>query len=350
MHCFYRLLVIAGLAVGMVQSASAAAPVAEDLSGVTRLYEQRQMDRALQEVDAFLKNQPKDARARFLKGLILSEMGRTNDAVAIFVELGSDYPNIAEPFNNLAVLYAQQGKYDDARAALEAAVRRNPAYGTAQENLGDVYTRLAIRAYEAALQAAPGSIDLKQKVQGLKDFSIRMDSTANRSANPVTAKAEPRVEPKPAPSRPAAAPEPSVAAQASKPAAPPQPAPAAPAPAKPAAGDTEKEVLALVKKWSESWASNDVPGYLAVYAPEFKLPAGLTRAAWEAQRKQRIAKPRQIQVNISNPKVSPGGDGAATVVFTQHYKSGTIDTTDTKTLALRKSNGEWRIVEESTGN
>ena len=336
MHYFYRLLVIAGLALGMVQSATAAAPAAEDLSGVTRLYEQRQMDRALQEVDAFLKNQPKDARARFLKGLILSEMGRTNDAVAIFVELGSDYPNIAEPFNNLAVLYAQQGKYDDARAALEAAVRRNPAYGTAQENLGDVYTRLAIRAYEAALQAAPGSIDLKQKVQGLKDFSVRMDSTANRSANPVTAKAEP----KPAQSKPAAAPEPSVTAQA------PKPAPAATA--KPAAADTDKEVLALVKKWSESWASNDVPGYLAAYAPDFKLPAGLTRAAWEAQRKQRIAKPRQIQVDISNPRVSPGGDGAAVVVFTQHYKSGTIDTTDTKTLTVRKSNGEWRIVEETT--
>ena len=106
----------------------------------------------------------------------------------------------------------------------------------------------------------------------------------------------------------------------------------------------------MVASWAQSWASNDVAGYLAAYAPDFKVPAGMSRGAWEAQRKQRIAKPRQIQVEIDNPKVTLSGDSTATVVFRQRYKSGNIDTTDTKTLAVRRVDGAWKIVEEATAN
>jgi Flp pilus assembly protein TadD len=60
------------------------------------------------------------------------------------------FPDLPEPYNNLAVLQAAAGQLDRARALLEIALRMDPSYRTAHENLGDVFVRLAQRAYEAA--------------------------------------------------------------------------------------------------------------------------------------------------------------------------------------------------------
>jgi tetratricopeptide (TPR) repeat protein len=84
--------------------------------------------------------------------------------------LNEEYPELAEPYNNLAVLYAGQGDYDKARAALQAAVRSNPAYATAYENLGDVYLRLAARAYERAQALDAGRGALAPKVAQVKSL------------------------------------------------------------------------------------------------------------------------------------------------------------------------------------
>jgi tetratricopeptide repeat protein len=130
------------------------APVhaADDYAEIQKLYRQGKRDEALQRLDAHLASQPRDARARFLKGSILVEQKRTAEAIAVFTELTQDYPELAEPYNNLGVLYASEGNYARAREALEMAVRTNPKYATAQENLGDVYAALAARAYDHAVQ------------------------------------------------------------------------------------------------------------------------------------------------------------------------------------------------------
>jgi tetratricopeptide (TPR) repeat protein len=48
--------------------------------------------------------------------------------MAVFSKLTEDYPELPEPYNNLAVLYAQQKQYDKARTALEMAIRIHPGY------------------------------------------------------------------------------------------------------------------------------------------------------------------------------------------------------------------------------
>ena len=87
----------------------------------------------------YIRDRPKDAQGRFLKGQILTEMNKPADAIAVFTKLTEDYPELPEPYNNLAVLYAQQKQYDKARTALEMAIRTHPSYAIAYENLGDVY-------------------------------------------------------------------------------------------------------------------------------------------------------------------------------------------------------------------
>ncbi|HSD43415.1 MAG TPA: tetratricopeptide repeat protein [Burkholderiales bacterium] len=107
---------------------------------------------ALAAVDKHLAGKPQDADARFLRGVILTELARPDEAFDVFLRLTQDFPELPEPYNNLAVLYAARGEYERARASLEMAIRAKPDYATAYENLGDVHARLSSQAYEKAAQ------------------------------------------------------------------------------------------------------------------------------------------------------------------------------------------------------
>src|SRR5689334_18159077 len=83
----------------------------DPLQDANQLFRQGQFDRAMDRVNTYLATRPKDARGRFLKGLILTEQNKPNEAIKMFTELSQDYPELPEPYNNLAVLYASQGQY-----------------------------------------------------------------------------------------------------------------------------------------------------------------------------------------------------------------------------------------------
>lgn len=122
----------------------------DDFAQAVQLHSQGQFERALERVNAYLSSRPKDARGRFLKGVILTEQKKPGEAIEVFTELTFNYPELPEPYNNLAVLYAAQGEYDKARAALETAIRVYPSYAAAHENLGDIYAQMASQAYDKA--------------------------------------------------------------------------------------------------------------------------------------------------------------------------------------------------------
>jgi len=107
---------------------------------------------ALAAVDKHLAAKPQDADGRFLRGVILTELARPDEAFQVFVVLTQDFPELPEPYNNVAVIYAARGEYERARANLEMAIRAKPYYATAYENLGDIYARLSSQAYEKAVQ------------------------------------------------------------------------------------------------------------------------------------------------------------------------------------------------------
>ena len=88
----------------------------------------------------------------------------------MFERLIADYPELPEPYNNLAALKAAAGDYDGAKAALDQALRANPAMATAHENLGDVQVMLALRAYARALQLDPANATLPAKLTLVKQL------------------------------------------------------------------------------------------------------------------------------------------------------------------------------------
>jgi Flp pilus assembly protein TadD len=137
---------------------------ADDLAEVTRLHRAGQTAAALQRADQFLAGKPRDPQMRFLKAVILGEVNRRAEAVAVLEKLTEDYPDLAEPHNNLAVLYAATGDYAKARAELEQALKLKPGYATAHENLGDVLAALAGQSYATALRLDPGRASIPAKL------------------------------------------------------------------------------------------------------------------------------------------------------------------------------------------
>src|SRR6478672_6477826 len=163
---------LAALLVAMAFGActGALAAPADDLKEAQKLYGQGKLAPSLEKVDAFLKAQPRDPQGRFLKGLVLTEQKKTAEAIQVFTGLTEDFPELPEPYNNLAVLYASQGNYDKAKSALELAIHTHPSYATAHENLGDIYAQLASRAYDRALQLDKNNTTAQTKLALVKDL------------------------------------------------------------------------------------------------------------------------------------------------------------------------------------
>jgi tetratricopeptide (TPR) repeat protein len=151
---------------------------ADAYADVNQMMRANKFTEALAQVDTYLIGKPSDPQMRFLKGLIQGQLGQQTQAQATFTNLTEDYPELPEPYNNLAVIYASQGQYEKARIALEMAIRTNPSYATAHENLGDIYVRLASYAYNKALQLDSGNATVPPKLALIDDvFKPRLAST-----------------------------------------------------------------------------------------------------------------------------------------------------------------------------
>ena len=318
--------------------AASSAAFADEVQDAGKLLKSGQHQQALERVNKVLAAKPKDAPARFLKGLIFAEQGNTKDATDVFLALTKDHPDLPEPYNNLAVIYASQGQYDKARGALEQSIRTHPSYATAYENLGDVYAKLASQAYDKALQIDSANPGAKNKLALVRELV-----GGSAPAKPVAVAVAPTTSA--APKEPAKAP---VVAAAAEPAKPAIEKPAAEKPAAPKAGNAE--ILETVNAWAKAWTAKDVDGYLAFYGKDFKTPGGEVRANWEKARRQRISAPKSIAVTVEAPKVSVAADGQASVTFRQGYRSDVIKSTTTKTLLLARTDGRWLIQLERVGN
>jgi tetratricopeptide (TPR) repeat protein len=320
-----RLLVVAF-------SVIAAPAQADELQDINGLLKQGQHAKALERVDQYLAQNPGDPNARFTKGLILAEQNRTAEAIDVFSALTQDYPQLPEPYNNLAVLYASQGQYEKARQQLEKSIRTHPSYATAYENLGDVYTKLASQAYDKALQFDSSNATAKNKLSLIRELISSGRPTAVAGAAPATARAE---------ASPQAV-EGKTLAQA----------PPATSGDKRGRGNKggEQAVLETVLAWANAWSQRKVETYLAFYAKDFKTPKGEARAAWETARRDRISGAKRIEVAVESPKVMLMDESSATVSFRQLYRSDTLKVSSRKTLVMVRDEGRWAILEERSGS
>jgi len=347
--------------------------IADDYSDIADLMRAGRLPEALARTDQALSARPKDAQLRFFKGIIQRDSGKANDAITTFTRMGEDFPDMPEPFNNLAVVYASLGQYDKARTALESALHTNPSYATAHENLADIYAKLASQAYSRALQldtnsATPPKLALIRELSAPSSTKLQHATAALPAAPAQPAPALPTPAPAPVaiakpapitaapvPAKPVAvaaapvkaAPAPVVTATTAKPA--PAAATAAAAVPSKAATTANRDIEAAVRAWVSAWTARDVRSYLASYARDFATPGGISRSSWEEERRKRIAGKSNISVKLNNLTISSTGN-KATVRFRQDYRANGLSISSRKVLELSKSGERWLIVKESISN
>ena len=310
-HALKRALTLAVL----VAAPGAGPAPAADLDSVRPLVRDGRHGQALELLDEALAGDPGDVQARFLRGVALAELGRTDDAITVFRQLAEDLPEMPEPYNNLAVLYAGRGDYGRARDALLDAIHTHPSYATAHENLGDVYAKLASIAYDEALRLDGSNVSARSKLILIDEFlSVASDVPARDTGSAAPAMVSP--------------------------------APAAASPP-PAAVPDPEVLLPALAAWSRAWSAADVEGYLAFYATSFVPPHGLSRTAWERERRDRLTEPRSIEVKVSDARASFGDPGEAEVTFTQSYRSDRYEDRVRKRLGFVWEDGRWKIAAEN---
>lgn len=209
-------------------------------------------------------------------------------------------------------------------ASSQQAYRPYPSFSTAQTLLWFIGGVLLMFVLVSAAFA------IKLGVEGRLPFVRRtVDAPRADAATPASAPVTP------APVTPAAAPAP-VAAQA----------PATP-PVRPV--DPTGDVTEALHAWVTAWARRDVPTYLEHYAQDFRPAAGLSRSAWQSQRRQRLSRGGELLISLSDVQVQVSGD-KATARFVQSYRSDTLTSTEPKTLELIRRDGHWLILSEQTGS
>ena len=388
---FYRLLVaMLSAAPLIVAAAGPAVEPADTLKGL----------------DALLAKAPADPQLRFRKAVLLVEQKRTVEAITLFRKLAEEFPALPEPQNNLAVLYADRGETDKARAALEAALRGRPSYNTVYRNLGAVNARMAGAAYARALNiddskssvsrlalitalpdgdAAPRAVAAPATVAAAAPVTPAVAVTPKPAAPtppavvmPVTPPVPPLPTPPavivtPAPPTVVAAVLPTPASPAASPAAPKKPvasatpasvAPAAasaatatttttaakplpPAVSEPKPNDAAVEAAGVrkaVQDWAQAWSRKQPDAYIAAYVPGFK-GAEASAAAWQAARRVRILNKKEISVVVSDMAVVVGKTQWS-ATFTQAYTADQLRLVSRKTLAFELRNGRWLIARE----
>ena len=328
----------------------ASAAHADDYADVNQLIRAGKLSEALGKADSYLATKPTDPQMRFLKGVIQRTSGKQPEAIATFTKLTEDYPELPEPYNNLAVLFAGLGQYDKARGALEMAIRTNPSYATAHENLGDVYARLASQAYNKALQLDTDNAAVQPKLALIRE--VFKPNLSNPKPTPVSlVKPLPVVTPvtQPAVTTPSAVAQVAV----SGPSAAVAPAPPAPTTVKAAAKDNiskdAADAEAAVQAWAKAWSTKNMAGYLGAYGKTFDPAGKQSRSAWEQDRRERIMGKSTITVKLDNMTVKVDGNNAV-AKFRQAYRADALSVSSRKTLELLKTGEQWLIVKESTGN
>ncbi len=320
-------------------------------------------EQALNDLNKHLDRNPGDAEARFSKGLTLTMLSRDDAAIAVFSDLVRDFPELPEPYNNLAVLYARAGRYEEARDALEAALVAHPSYATAHENLGDIYAALANAAYNRAIVLDKNNTDIEAKqtlvaqITGMQKVTPPVQVATKRPAASAPKATAPPVRPRPTQA-------PTVASQTRAPVVnqpvadindvpetfsttPILPGSASVAAASKLSAADENAVLARLESWRATWSAQDVDAYLANYSPNFAPATGVARSVWESQRRTRVVRPRSIAIQALSPRVGQTGGNRAWVEFVQIYESNTYSDQVRKRLEMEKVGGQWLIVKES---
>jgi len=315
------------------------------MTDVQHLIEQGKHSTAISDLQRLLKADPENYQAWFLLGVSQAELQQFDAAISAFHQVVALQPKLAEPHNNLAVIYDEMGNIRAAVNELEASLVLKPGYATAQENLGDLYVKLAADAYQKVLTRNKNPT-LQRRYQGL----LQLASDANSSILPaaMTTKATPVSVSVSKPSSNSKTKSNSKSESKSTPSAVEKTPAVASAAAPKALNDTEKQtVLKALETWRTAWSNKNTAAYFAAYSDDFEYGQRYkSLAKWQAYKAWAIQKRRFININIEHIVSTSMSETQVKLTFLQHFRSDSFNSDDNKEMVFQHSSNGWKIIYE----
>jgi len=282
--------------------------------------ENGRIDLALEQLKRAVKREANDYQAWFLLGVAYTRGQQFHQAMESFRRVIEINPQLAEPHNNLAVIYNALGDYRAAVDELEASLLKKPDYAVAEENLADLYVKLALENYRSALEKAPHPT-LEQRYMRLlkvRDPQISPDLTEKSVLVAIPAVETKRVKEKAVVAKVKIAP--------------------------------KEQIQAAVEAWRKAWSERDLSAYFLMYASDFQVPKPFASIELWKQYKQRVIGSKSyIQIELSDIKITIDSSGKrASIDFFQKFRSNSYNGDDSKRLEMRLYNSEWKIVSEDS--
>ena len=263
--------------------------------------------RALVEIDLLLESDSNNHNLLFLRAVTLTKLEQTDLAIKTYISLIEKFPKLPEPYNNLAVLYAEQNKLLEAKQILEKALKTNNSYSIAHINLGDVYTRMASDAYRKAfeLDESPVANNKLQLINELFSYSPNMqrnDLVDTASKSEIKSKEQKLA-----------------------------------------------DLALFVERWKTSWEDKDLETYFSSYSKYFKVKGDINYKDWKRTRTEKIINKKEINIQLTKIKYK-FKEGLWFINMSQAYNSGNYSDKENKTLVIINESGDYKIIEENTEN
>ena len=263
--------------------------------------------RALVEIDLLLESDSNNHNLLFLRAVTLTKLEQKDLAIKTYISLIEKFPKLPEPYNNLAVLYAEQNKLLEAKQILEKALKTNNSYSIAHINLGDVYTRMASDAYRKAfeLDESPVANNKLQLINELFSYSPNMQRNDLVDTAPKS----------------------EIKSKEQKLA----------------------DLALFVERWKTSWEDKDLETYFSSYSKYFKVKGDINYKDWKRTRTEKIINKKEINIQLTKIKYK-FKEGLWFINMSQAYNSGNYSDKENKTLVIINESGDYKIIEENTEN
>jgi len=309
-------------------------------------------------LNEIIKKNPDHYQAWFLLGVVNARKQRYHQAIEAFRHVIELKPLLAEPHNNLAVIYNELGDVRAAVKELEQSLEKHPGYAIAEENLADLYVKLALQNYRRALEKEPNQ-SLERRYMRLLQVRDPVLASPAVSSEKIVMQTPPVSMPENENKKVTKVIEPAGLSQPKQIAKLPKTLPVIHAESDRAlvkANDSmtikavKKELLQAVEMWRLAWSSRDLAAYFFAYAEDFQIPERFSSFEdWQRYKQRVIGSKTYIQVELSDVQIEIDEDGKrGRVKFFQKFRSNSYNGDDFKVLQMRQDKGVWKIVSEAS--
>ncbi len=317
---------------------------------------------AIEQLRTLVKNDADNYEAWFLFGVAHVHEQQFHQAIEAFRQVINLRPDLAEPHNNLAAVYNNLGDTKAAVKELEIALEKRPNYTIAEENLADLYIKLALQHYRNTLKTSPNPV-IEQRYARLVQVRNPMpDNVSSPAAKNMPVPEQPMVEQKATEKaatqhteKQAMQPHILTPAVAQKPQTT-QPKTEQPqvkkdqATVMPTVADQSiTGVLDALEAWREAWSAQNLDAYFSAYADGYQPDARFDSLdAWKAYKKRVISNKSFIRIELDQVEVNMQDKNKATVKLLQRFHSNTYNGKDFKKITFKYTPQGWRIITEAT--